>query len=153
MKWLLLSVLLLAATPVPGVPVPPPKAARRADLAKIQGRWEMVSETVRFEGGETQSFKVRGYVVVITGDRWRKFYGADLHHEARIRLDPTKTPKEIDMRDAHPADNSCFPPEKCVYKLDCDTLTVCTLNSFYQRPRDFLLRPGSWVTVLRRKTP
>jgi hypothetical protein len=70
MKWVALSVLLLALPTVVAAPAPFPKTAKRTDLDKMQGDWECA----------------RVWKVAVTGDRlcWRS--ASQQVHEYRIQL-------------------------------------------------------------------
>jgi uncharacterized protein (TIGR03067 family) len=85
-----LAGLALAAAPAP----PSPEGVAKKDLAKMQGTWTV--ESVRHNGSDEPAESVAKDKVVIDGDKFTiKHDGRD--EESKIKLDPTKTPKALDV--------------------------------------------------------
>jgi len=107
------------------------------DQEKIQGTWALVS-------GERNSKPLPDQVIqhvklIFAGDRLTTQH-KDRKTEATFKLDPNKTPKEIDLvMDGHVG--------KGIYQLDGDSLKMVHGEVGDARPKDFP-KAGSGLTVL-----
>jgi uncharacterized protein (TIGR03067 family) len=74
----------------------------------------------------------------------------NVHQEIEYRLDPTKTPKQIDRRFTGGAMGPWI--SKGIYKLEGDTLTICYGGPKIARPTEFTTQPkdGLMMLVLKR---
>jgi uncharacterized protein (TIGR03067 family) len=149
---LAIALLSLAAQ---GAPAPFPKSdTGKADLAKMQGTWERVSNVyvdsrrAAWVGFPGLTFKVRGSGM--TDDvtdrqddkpplRWT------------FTLDARKRPKAIDLK---PAEGRFKGRQlRGVYSLDGDSLMICWAESDREvdRPKDLTSKqPGQWLEVFKR---
>lgn len=129
---------------VVGAAQPPKDEPAKADLAKLQGEWAVKSITV----AEMSLLGKSPETLVIAGTAFGGF-GSNM----TIQLDPTKTPKEIDLVRA-PGGQKWMG----LYKLDGDTLTLCLAMvekgkaEAQKRPTDFDAKKVQMiVTAVRAK--
>lgn len=127
-----------------GAAQPPKDDPAKADLAKLQGEWAVKSITV----AEMPLLGKSPEKLDIAGD---KFGG--LGSDMTIKLDATKTPKEIDLVRS-PSGQKWMG----LYKLDGDTLTLCLAMiekgklAEQKRPTDFDAKKVQMiVTAVRAK--
>jgi uncharacterized protein (TIGR03067 family) len=123
--------------------------ARPADKTaetELEGKWEAVSLVV--DGEEPieenkkllkgQQIEFRGGKLIFLRDGKPRAGGAT------VRIDPTTTPKQIDMT-YDPSDGKGLggPTVNGIYKLEGDTLTICYAGRGEDRPTEFASRPGT----------
>src|SRR5207249_874334 len=84
--WFLLSALCLIAADAPA------EEAVKKELANFQGDWKLVS--AERDGKPDESFK--GYHSIIKGNQLTGKQG-DMTMTSTIKIDPTRTPKTIDV--------------------------------------------------------
>jgi uncharacterized protein (TIGR03067 family) len=141
MRRVLFALSVVAAV---GAAQPPKDDPAKADLAKLQGEWTVKSITVA-------EMPLPGELpgkLVIEGEKF-----GDLSSNLTIALDPTKSPKEIDLVRA-PSGQKWMG----LYKLDGDTLTLCLAMiekgklADQKRPTDFDAKKVQMiVTAVRAK--
>jgi uncharacterized protein (TIGR03067 family) len=117
-----------------------PKAdAVKQELKKLQGTWVIVDNTQ--EGKQTPELLRERKRYTIKGDRYAvSFKGAERPLlEFRIRVDPTKKPKPIDLIG--------LKTDQVIgaglYELDGDTLKICLPVGTRDRPKAIKSAPGS----------
>ncbi|HJZ55981.1 MAG TPA: TIGR03067 domain-containing protein [Gemmataceae bacterium] len=152
---LILVVWLLTAAGGPGAEPGEDDAAK--DLAKLQGKWKLVAEELNGKVTKCDDGHVIGFEKDIEID-----YDADggVAAKATIKLDTSKSPKEIDMTVTFIA---IFPKEKGktiqgIYRLEGDELTLAfPCAPFRQRPKEFTtkkeLEPRFVVMTYKRVKP
>jgi RNA polymerase sigma-70 factor (ECF subfamily) len=121
----------------------------KSDQERLQGTWALVSEE---RGGKLVEPPegVKGATLTFQGDRV-SFKQKGGGHEASFKVDPTRTPKEIDLtvaQDGKPA------VHKGLYALEGDTLKLCLAHPPQPRPTAFASAAGEqWpaVFVFKRK--
>jgi uncharacterized protein (TIGR03067 family) len=123
----------------------------RQDLAKLQGRWEMVSSErdgipMPADDVKTYSRTISGnkYTVVVKGETGV----TELH--GTIALDPTKNPKTIDAVRTEGATKG--QPMLGIYELDGDKQKVCFAPVGMEQPTKFSSKDGAGhvLTVWKR---
>lgn len=129
----LLVVLFVFALVSPAFPGDAPAK----DLKALQGKWKMAALEVN--GVDVPAHKLDGTVMHIQGDEYTvKLKGKEI--KVKLRLDPGKKPKEIDMifQDGPNKDKV----HKGIYRLlDKDRFQFCRgLNPEQPRPTEF----GTW---------
>jgi RNA polymerase sigma factor (sigma-70 family) len=121
------------------------KGAGQKDEDKILGTWAVVSaEKAGQKGGGDD---VKGLKVVLAAGSKLIHKTGDQEAEGTYKIDPTKTPKEIDASVG--GDHLCHG----IYKLEGDTLTICLAGPDEQRPTEFASKPGTktMLMVLKRE--
>ena len=112
------------------------------DAKKLQGTWEIVSSE---DGGDKVASEVGGKVV-ISADKITLAVG-EKRASIRYKLDPTKTPKWIDLV------NEQDEMAPGIYELDGDTLKICFPESGKERATKFESKknsPNDRFMVLKR---
>jgi uncharacterized protein (TIGR03067 family) len=129
MKTLLLLPILFADI----VPVPPSRTTqesdpRDADLASMQGSWDVISWKMLAPFGGT--LRREGLHAQIERHRLVFFRDDKAEEDWRIRLDPTKSPLHFDIE---PKGTNRRQPG--VYKLDCNKLIIRVETADCARPK------------------
>ena len=135
---------LLLATLLPLAADRPAQAPLKKELLPLQGTWKLASLEV---DGTTRDFSGRVPHWVIRGDRLR-YGGQEL---ATLRLDPSTTPRSIDL-------GFLAPKRVCegVYEVAGDTLKICVnrqTDGVKERPLGFATRdrPNLRLLVFKRQ--
>ncbi|MGE5213549.1 MAG: TIGR03067 domain-containing protein [Nitrospirota bacterium] len=114
-----------------------PPAEPKTDLDRLQGTWNLVSATE--DGKILPQDKVKQTTIVFKGDTFR-FPGSAkdaTSKEGTVKLDETKTPKEID------AISTQKEVMLGIYVLQQYGYKVCFAPAGKPRPTDFSSAPGS----------
>jgi uncharacterized protein (TIGR03067 family) len=129
-----LAVAVVATLSAPVAADPPTGADTKAELAKLQGIWKVAGLTD--EMGPAPVKELEQWTFAFHGDqvtiRQTKDAGG---HKATFTLDPSKTPKEINL-------NEVGLVTEGIYKLDGDNLTLCVVTGSRNektaaRPKEF----------------
>jgi uncharacterized protein (TIGR03067 family) len=153
MNWK--ALLVLAAGVTASAAQEPGGRERKRELDRIQGGWVIT-------GGESEGRPLPGamfkdLVLVVEGERVVVLDRGERRPEddMTIRLDPTKSPKQIDISTTiyrGTADERVltFPG---IYSLERDTLTVCLDDRMRQRPKGFSTKgaPGCSLQTWKRR--
>jgi uncharacterized protein (TIGR03067 family) len=145
MKWLSCTILtfLIAAGAAQD-------DAAKKDLDALQGDWQAVS--VEVDGKKKPDDEVKSARLTFKGDKVITT-GKDMtKHEATFKLDPTKTPKVIDIMPSTGGDAG--KTQVCVYAIEQEQLIICGAKGVGgARPTD--LKAGENVVriVLERVKP
>jgi uncharacterized protein (TIGR03067 family) len=128
----------------------------KAELQKLKGKWKQYSMET---GGEERVIPAMAEVVVtIDGDKWTTMNRVKTT-ESTFRIDPTQKPKTIDKIHKATAKGDKDVVDKCIYKLDGDTLTICSgrtpqigvaLDGKAERPKEFKTVDGGMIVVYKR---
>jgi uncharacterized protein (TIGR03067 family) len=121
--------------------------AAKAELDKLQGEWQMVSSTNN--GKELPAEAVKAITRVVKGNSYTLLRdGQVLAKGTVVKLDPSKTPKTMDVQRA-----AGGKPLLGIYELDGDTHKVCLAEPGKDRPTVFSSQEGSGqtLTVWKRK--
>jgi uncharacterized protein (TIGR03067 family) len=128
--------------------------AIQQELEKLKGKWKQVS--VEMNGQEkpvpTQAPAV---VVTIDGDKWTS-EGPVGKKDSKFAIDPTQKPKAFDRIHKAKDGKGKDDVDKCIYKLEKDTLTICTARagllspSSDERPKEFKTAEGGTIFVYKR---
>lgn len=114
------------------------------DLALLQGEWNVVSVE---KGGQTDA-KYKGAVRTNTGMNYTLKLVEGEPVTGTIKLDATKTPKQIDTMPA--AGRFKGKSLLGIYKIEGDTFTLCFDSEGKERPTEFASK-GSWMLVVHKK--
>ncbi len=142
MRWQSL-LALLGAFALVAAGAPEPKAANK-ELEKLQGTWEEMSCVD--DGSEVSAELLQGRKAVIEGDKMTEKHKGEVIGQSAIKLDPTRSPKEIDV-------TPLSGPEKGrvlrgIYSRDGDTLKACFARPGEDRPTGFSSKAGSGRALL-----
>jgi uncharacterized protein (TIGR03067 family) len=131
-----------------------PAGEGKKDKAALQGAWKVVTVEERGRSKEDNE----GHEVVFKGDEFTLKRGDQTIIKATIKLDPTKKPKQIDLkitedfRNKHVGETA-----EGIYELEKDQLKVCIVEpgSGGARPTEFTAPEGTKqvVVTLKRANP
>jgi RNA polymerase sigma-70 factor (ECF subfamily) len=118
---------------------------------KLQGEWQVIEVELQGKKLTKDDAEAKAMRCVIKDDGFTFSTTAKAGRERKktFKLDPTKTPKEIDLTslDGQEKDQTAA----CIYKLDGDRLTIC-LPYFVKdpsvRPKEFKAGAGSGLMLL-----
>src|SRR5262245_20575305 len=114
-----MSILTLTALAAMWLPSQPEDAAKK-ELAKLEGDWKLVAMEVA--GKDVPAEKLTTATVTIHGRNYRLRTG-NKQFDVEIKLDPGKTPKEIDMTFLDGPNKERV--GRGIYELDGDKLKIC----------------------------
>jgi uncharacterized protein (TIGR03067 family) len=128
----------------------PAKTAEKPELDKLQGSWSVESAEIR---GRKMVFdeRTRDDRTVIAGDKVAVMRGGKVSHTSTIRIDPSKSPKQMDTIFVRPDGSATV--GQGIYKLEGDTLTICSGFAGDERPERFESTEKTSLTVLKRADP
>ena len=128
-----------------------PETAARQELDKLQGRWIATSLQVRGRSATPADLETLQFTLELDGTTL-KFGPAAAQKVAQIRVDPSRTPKALDLSVKDEAGRTKV--LLAIYKLDGDTLTLCLTSDSERvaRPSEFHTdaESGTTLVVLRR---
>jgi uncharacterized protein (TIGR03067 family) len=110
----------------------------KRDLARIQGTWRRVSAEV--DGMKVPEAELRRTTLNINGNKYTLEIG-QMTRKGTLKLDPTKTPPQIDILSAAGPNKGKTIPG--IYKLAGDTFTYCLAQPGKARPTAFSGKAGS----------
>jgi uncharacterized protein (TIGR03067 family) len=116
------------------------------DKKHVQGEWQVVSSEVEGEKAPAEFLK---QCKVVVKDDTIAFVVGDEKHEHKFKLDPTTSPKSIDMEGLDGADKGktmfgIYTVEKGVIKL---CLPIRAGNKATERPKEFKTKEGDRLSV------
>ncbi len=113
-----------------------------ADLKKMAGAWKT---RVHEAGGKPTPKdlidKTAGKLVV-TGNKYKVYFGDKFIDEGTITLDATKKPRHIDVKTSKDL------VMKGIYKFDKEEMTVCFAQPGNDRPTEFKTKEGTQQVLL-----
>jgi uncharacterized protein (TIGR03067 family) len=123
-------------------------ASSSDDLKQLQGTWRLAAGEAN---GETINSDNLAAVTVTVKDDTYEVAGGDNSHRGTFSVDPSKSPKEMNVR---PADgNDAGKTIRAIYELDGDTFRACYGEGDGERPTAFKTGPdgGSMLVTYKRK--
>ena len=140
---LFLAGLLLVPVSMSGAPVPKAKEESiKADLAKLQGRWRIVSYQKDGEERSAESLELMGELTFKDRDY---FWGDKETPSGSIHdIDPTEKPKRVEYKKAGDTE----PSEYGIYLIEGDVFMDCFAKTEKDRPKGFTSKPGSGHTLI-----
>jgi uncharacterized protein (TIGR03067 family) len=111
------------------------------DAKAIQGSWQM--KHMEEEGEKAPPDQVKDFVFVFDGDKSSMNYQGSVSYEGKFKLDPSATPKQIDIILKEGTMQG-------IYKLDKDGLMICAPASKDNktRPKEFATKAGSKTMLM-----
>jgi uncharacterized protein (TIGR03067 family) len=144
MKSLICCAVISFAALVLAADAPPSDAAAK-DKAALQGTWQSVREEMR--GGAAPG-DARDHRMVFAGDTFRFVKGDETLIRGTFKLDPTKTPKVMEMVITEGAGPDPEVPTHGIYELTGDGLKWCAAEPGTDgRPEKFDTKGTTNVTV------
>jgi uncharacterized protein (TIGR03067 family) len=140
MKSLWLPALLCLAL---GEPSNQEKAKK--DLERLQGTWTM--HALEVDGKDLPAQKLQNTSLTIKGDDYRTKVKDKQPPGFRLKLDPSKNPKAVDMIQTQPDGSQKL--IKGIYTFDGDTFKMCRgLTPEQERPNQFATWPNTSYFVV-----
>jgi uncharacterized protein (TIGR03067 family) len=136
------AVILIAA----GLSAGAPPEATRAEMARLEGEWAMVSGEA--DGQPLPAEYVKNAKRVAKDGVTTVTIGGQVFMRAKYTVDPTTTPKSIDY--AMTEGLTTGKTQLGVYELDGDTVKFCFAAPGQARPADFKGESGRVVSVWKR---
>lgn len=128
----------------------PAKDEKKQALEKLQGTWSIVSSEIR--GTKMAIDPTNDDRTVIDGDKVTVTRGGAVSSTTTIRIDPSKSPKQIDISSVEPDDKTTVAPG--IYKQEGDKLTICiAITGGGARPERFEATEKTMLIVLKRADP
>lgn len=123
-------------------------AAGKADLAKLQGKWQFTK--LINDGIEVAEAGLTSMEIIIKGDKLNRKDGPD-DDEFAFVVDASKSPRAIDLTPT--SEERKDKKQQGIYELDGDKLKLCLADPGKRRPTKFASGPGSddEFMVLERK--
>ncbi len=141
---MILNALVILTATLLGPADTPRGDVVKKELEKFQGTWKYVSMDVE---GKQQPGEVVKFTLIIKGDQWTVWAGQKIVAQARIKLDPNRKPRTIDLTSTLDADKGRL--IRGIYSLEGDRLTMCDRGADRgERPTTFVTRPGSGLVLV-----
>jgi uncharacterized protein (TIGR03067 family) len=121
-----------------------------AELKKLQGTWLIAS----FEqAGEKKEGTGNEEQLRIEGQTFSLWHDGHLEEKGRIKLDPSRNPREIDFQFQEGKRDG--QTDLAIYTWDGTNLKICLVREGEERPTDFTTKPGEKrvVAIMRRQEP
>jgi len=129
-----------------------PGSDRSDELGKFQGTWKTAS--MEIDGRRMPDEALEQRKVIIINDRYVVIDGNRTIQRGTFRIDPSRTPKQIDTV---PADGpNAGRTDRGIYEFREDgTLRMCHAPPGAERPTEFSAEAGSgrWMVLDRREAP
>jgi uncharacterized protein (TIGR03067 family) len=119
-------------------------AAEQKGLEKFQGKWALVSGTV--DGKDLDADELKNNFMVVKGARAVFLFKDKERGTATMKIDAGKKPAQYDITyEDGPAKGTTL---KGIYKIDGDTLTMCSGGIGKDRPTEFASKAGSGTVLV-----
>jgi uncharacterized protein (TIGR03067 family) len=110
------------------------------DLERMQGTWTM--QALEVNGKDVAAEKLQDTILIIKGDEYRTKVKDKEPLGFRLKLDPSKDPKAVDMVQIHPG--GVEKVIKGIYTFENDGLKICRgLTPEQERPNQFATWPDT----------
>jgi uncharacterized protein (TIGR03067 family) len=125
----------------------PAKDAKKEAIDKLQGSYAIVVSEIRGRRMAREGL-VSTDRTVFDGDKVIVMRGGKESHRSTIRIDSSKDPMWMDFEFIDPQGRKSV--SEGIYKLDGDTLTICTALGGAKRPKVFLSTKENTLGVMKR---
>jgi uncharacterized protein (TIGR03067 family) len=137
-KRAVLPLLILMIGFVPG-------CADTSDNGKILGTWKVV--VAEEDGEKAPSEKFRKWTIVFTTENKVTVNEGGGPEEGTFSLDPSKSPKEIDLKFKRPGGEDTV---KALYSIDGDELKICGPSAKDRpRPKEISSKKAQLMILMR----
>jgi len=132
----------------------PPAAGddkEKSDTDKLQGEWVAVS--MELSGRKAADDYVKKTSLVIKGEDWQQTLNGTKAKDRKFKLDPSKSPKEIDFELTDPKTDKAARLTRGIYKFEGDQLILCRqIIPERERPKEFKTtdKDGAELVVFKR---
>jgi uncharacterized protein (TIGR03067 family) len=111
------------------------------DAKGIQGSWKV--KHMEEEGEKAPPYQLKDIAFVFDGAKSSMRYQGKVRDEGTFKLDPSATPKQIDMMFKEGTMQG-------IYKLEKDQLTICApaFKNNKTRPKEFATKAGSKTMLM-----
>jgi uncharacterized protein (TIGR03067 family) len=133
------GIFLLAATALLAAGPAADEAKQEQD--RLQGMWKV---TAVLQGGRAPAEDVRGWKLVVDGDRMTARDGDKVLDESRYQLDPSQDPPAIEVTYTRGPDKGRS--LRGIYRREGRKLTICATEAG-KRPKEFASPAGSDVML------
>jgi uncharacterized protein (TIGR03067 family) len=117
----------------------------KKDLGRMQGSWTM--QALEINGKDVPIDKLQGTVLTIKGEEYRTKIKDKELFGFRIKLDPSKDPKALDMIQKQPDGSEQV--IKGIYVFENDVFKMCRgLKAEQERPNQFATWPDTGYFVV-----
>lgn len=103
----------------------------KKEKEKLTGTWKVVS--VEANGQTVPEAALKDFRFIFTADALTRKQGEKAESGAGYQLDPSRTPKWIDMTGKEDGKDHSIP---ALYALEGDTLTLCFRTDYKQKTKD-----------------
>jgi uncharacterized protein (TIGR03067 family) len=135
----LASLLALGVLAAVGLLIPPGLSAqKKGGKNSLDGTWSIVTLTLRGKPAPEEFYKLMQ--LTFQGEKLTISI-ADKEQPGSIKIDPTRTPRQIDLKGLGPQEL------RGIYRLEKDTLTIC-FGDKGERPTRFESKPDSGTTLM-----
>jgi uncharacterized protein (TIGR03067 family) len=128
----------------------------KGDLARLRGTWltvSLVNDGKTLVDEKTPPVKGPATKLVYEGNKWLIKVGDKTVADGVFTIDPTRTPREIDILDGTGMKND--QTKLGIYELKGDLYKYCLAPAGKPRPTEFTSKPGSGhsLGVMKREKP
>jgi uncharacterized protein (TIGR03067 family) len=143
--WVILAAVLMVAGDQA-------KDDPKKDLEPLQGTWKGVSG--ENDGNPIAEDAAKNQELIVMGDKYTLKVGGKEEEQGTLKLDPTKTPKTMDITITSGMDKG--KTQLAIYQIDGDTFKICYAPAGSKdRPKQLSTKAGNkeGLLVLKKAKP
>src|SRR5262245_52068808 len=115
-----------------------------SDLKKMAGTWKTVVQEAFGKPTPKDEIEKTAGRLIVKGDSYEVYFGKKSIDKGTIKLDASKTPREIDVKTQNDE------IMKGIYKIEKDEMTVCFGQPGIDRPKEFKTKEGQILIGYKR---